>query len=66
MSNADKLARKRKATKAFWDGLSNADRHAIGDDLVLGTFDWLDWDLSPGSISLNYLDELRITWEVMQ
>lgn len=51
---------KRKARK-FWDSLSEADRFQLGDDLVLGDFDWRDWfEAKPPRGFMREVDDLRI------
>lgn len=55
----------RVKAKTFWHGLRDADRAEIGDQLVLGTFDWRDWFPSkPSAAFMNELDRQRILWEV--
>lgn len=50
----------------FWNGLSDDERWGVGDQLVLGAFDWSDWaDVAgePPKGGLDELDKLRIGWE---
>jgi hypothetical protein len=52
-----------KARRAFRE-LSNADRWALNDQLVLGDFDWRDWFYEPPSnVMLNELAALIQNWE---
>ena len=39
----------------------------LGDDFVLGTFDWREWglDAKPSRMFLNGADEARMDWECM-
>ena len=51
--------------RAFWKSLSTHDRWELGDQLVLGSFDWRDWmDRKPSAAFLNELDAERMYWEV--
>lgn len=53
-----------EAARKFWNGLDNAARWQLGDDLVLGEFDWRDWfDKKPEPAFMNELDQLRMHWE---
>lgn len=53
--------------RCFWDSLDDSARHQLGDDLVLGEFDWRDWLQSkPSHAFLRELDYLRILWESSQ
>lgn len=56
----------REKAKRFWDGLDDQSRGAIGDDLVLGTFDWRDWgfERKPTQSFLTWLDYYRTLWEM--
>jgi hypothetical protein len=56
----------REKAKRFWDGLDNQSRGEIGDQLVLGTFDWLDWgfERKPTRSFLTWLDYYRTLWEM--
>lgn len=50
--------------KKFWESLSSEQRWAIGDDLVLGTLDHLDWfGRKETAAFLNALDYHRMLWE---
>jgi len=63
MSNARDT---RERASKFWDKLSNEERWQIGDDLVLGCLDPLDWfDNMPDPGFLRELDRLRIQWEMI-
>jgi len=54
----------REKAQEFWDSLSPSQRWDIGDELVLGTFDWRDWLPSkPEPGFLNHVDYLRMLWE---
>lgn len=66
--NIHQRQRERDKAKRWWDQLSTAERNDLGDDLVLGSFNWKDWGLrrSPSSVFLNEVDELRIHWEIKE
>ncbi len=54
-----------RAAKKLWDSLDNAARGELGDALVLGTFNWLDWMDQPHPPGmLAALDKLRMDWEI--
>jgi hypothetical protein len=49
----------------LWDSLDNEARGVVGDELVLGTFNWGDWTELPRPIgALAALDRLRMNWEI--
>jgi hypothetical protein len=55
-----------RVAEALWRDLDNHERWGLGDQLVLGDFDWMDWFSDPppkGTIAA--LDKLRIEWEGM-
>jgi hypothetical protein len=61
-----KQARAEQArARRFWSSLSREDRNELGDQLVLGTFDYTDWfeGKRPSSAFLNELDRERMHWE---
>lgn len=59
-----KTQREREDARSFWKGLSNTSRWLIGDQLVLGDFDWRDWLSSkPSRAFLDELDQERMLWE---
>jgi hypothetical protein len=63
MSVADAMKEKKKAEKWF-KGLSDREIGQIGDDLVLGEFDWRDWlDEKPSSAFKNKLMDLCNNYE---
>lgn len=55
----------REKAKRFWDSLDSQSRGEIGDQLVLGTFDWRDWgfERKPTRSFLTWLDYYRMLWE---
>jgi hypothetical protein len=64
MSPRDKA---RAAAKRFWNSLDHADRNRLGDEFVLGTFDWSEWfDRKPAAGVLSEVDRLRIDWEIRE
>ncbi len=64
--NPRKRERERAKARTFWRRLSNAERSQIGDDLVLGTFEWSEWlGAKPTGTFLRAVDEERIGWEIM-
>ena len=59
--------RARMRARTFWESLALADRWQLGDELVLGYFDWHDWfDAKPEPGVLAEVDRLRMFWEDMQ
>jgi hypothetical protein len=53
-----------KATE-FFKLLSPSDRFELGDQFVLGTFDWRNWlESKPSSLFLRELDRQRMLWEM--
>jgi hypothetical protein len=60
--------RDRALARIFWESLSHHERWEVGDQLVLGEFDALDWaDRFPGirvsGAFLGEIDRMRILWE---
>jgi hypothetical protein len=54
-----------RAAKSFWDALDNESRGVVGDELVLGTFNWAEWTELPRPVgALAALDRLRMNWEI--
>lgn len=54
----------RRRAEGFWESLSVADRFEVGDQLVFGSFNPLDWDFRPVTgVFLARLDALRMLWE---
>lgn len=50
--------------RRWWAQLSPHDRWELGDQFVLGDFDWRDWfDERPTGTFLNEVDRLRMLWE---
>ena len=64
MTARDVMREKEKARK-WWDALPTEHRWTLGDDLVLGEFDWRDWGFSsrPSRAFMNEVDYLRMLWE---
>lgn len=59
-----KRENERAKARKFWNGLSNADRWVLGDQLVLGDFDWSEWmSRQPSAEFLREVDKLRMDWE---
>ena len=59
------MASDREKGRKFFRALDNKLKDQIGDDLVLGTFDWRDWDFEekPSAALLNGIEEERLLWE---
>ncbi|MDD5511322.1 MAG: hypothetical protein PHI12_10990 [Dehalococcoidales bacterium] len=57
----------RQAARDFLSRLSISEVFALGDDLVLGQFDWREWGFSkkPDAVFMNELDRQRIYIEEM-
>lgn len=58
-------ARERQRALRYFAKLTTDERHELGDALVLGDFDWMDWfDERPTLVFLRALDDARIHWEM--
>ena len=59
------LAAERERGRKYFEALSPEARWAIGDELVLGTLDPLDWfdGKKPSRAFIEGLDEARLRWE---
>jgi len=55
----------REHARKWWAKLTPPERWQLGDDLVLGCFDWREWGLSkpPSRVWLREVDYLRVLWE---
>ena len=52
--------------KTWFNSLSSSDKFSLGDQLVLGEFDWRDWfDSKPSSIFMNAVEAARMHWEIV-
>ena len=61
----DKRRRTQGQARRFFQGLTRAEKHDLGDQLVWGSFDWQDWFAKkPSAAFMNALDEERIHWEI--
>lgn len=57
-------AAERARGRAWFNSLGASDRGRLGDELVLGEFDWRAWLPSkPTSAFLNGADAARMEWE---
>ena len=64
--NVRQRIRERERARLYFKALDSFQRAEIGDQLVLGDFDWRDWFVSkPSAVFLNALDEERINWEIL-
>jgi hypothetical protein len=63
--NIHQRQREREKAKEFWECLSPSERWGLGDQLVLGSFDWMDWGFTkrPSGAFLDEVDYLRMLWE---
>jgi len=63
--NARERMREVEKARKFWQGLSNQDRWELGDQMVLGNVDYLDWfgGERPSSVFMAELDYQRVLWE---
>ena len=63
--NIHQRAREKDKAKKWWNQLSAPERFDLGDELVLGAFDWTTWGFNkaPSSVFLNEVDDLRMHWE---
>lgn len=65
MLTTEQRDRAYRAAKALWDSLDNESRGVVGDELVLGTFNWGEWtELPRPPGALAALDRLRMAWEI--
>ena len=57
--------RDKEKARTFWKALSRQDKGALGDGLVLGDVDWMDWgfDKRPSAAFRNEVDYQRTLWE---
>jgi len=63
---ADYIDKEEEAAEAFFNKLSTHERSSIQDDLILGTIDWLDWDMEkPSMVFRNKFYKLLNDWERM-
>ena len=59
--------REREAGQKWFNELPNYLKWELGDQFVLGDFDWRDWfDEKPSEAFLNAIDSARINWEMMR
>lgn len=70
--NQRQLARERSHGEAWFKSLVDADKWELGDQFVLGTFDWRDWaDMAgwskkPSRAFLQGAETARLQWEMVQ
>lgn len=58
-------AREKEKARKFWARLGSWERGELGNQLVLGDFDWRDWlDKKPSRVFLDEVDRERILWEM--
>jgi hypothetical protein len=58
--------RERERAEEWIDSMSSHDLGELGDEFVLGTFDWRDWlNSKPSGEFLRAADERRIYREIM-
>jgi hypothetical protein len=57
--------REREKARKWWNALPHELRGPLGDDLVLGEFDWRDWgfESKPSRAFMNAVDYERGLWE---
>lgn len=49
----------------FWKQLSPTDRDELGNQFVLGNYDWKDWWIDPPQKGvMNEVEKLRMLWEM--
>lgn len=57
--------RDEERAKKWWAGLTDDQRWALGDALVLGEFDWREWfEHKESRAFMNELDQQRMLWEM--
>lgn len=58
-------AEQKTAGRTWFDGLGSGDKWNIGDALVLGTFEWIDWfERKPSAPFMHGVEDARMHWEV--
>lgn len=58
------VARERARAREWFKSLDSLAKWDLGDQLVLGDFDWRDWfDDKPSGVFMNEVDRERIFWE---
>jgi hypothetical protein len=61
----DTKAKANTWAKDIWACLDSRQRGELGDELVLGTFDWRDWSYDPPPVGgISALAKLQANWEV--
>ena len=56
--------REQEKARRAWDALDKRQQADLGDALVLGTFDWIDWfDVEPSGAFMNELGRLFVLEE---
>lgn len=63
--NTREQGRDRERARRWWSSLERAERSRLGDELVLGIVDWLDWGFAvrPSSAFRDEVDAERLRWE---
>lgn len=64
MSGAESRRERDKGARWF-EGLPTDERWQLGDDLVHGCVEWVDWGFEkrPSGSFVNGVDEARLNWE---
>lgn len=58
-------AREQKRARDWFNSLSRSEKFNLGDELVFGSVDWLDWgfEKKPSAVFVNEVDKERLFWE---
>lgn len=60
-----KRAKDRKAGRQFFRKLASHDKWELGDQFVLGSFDWREWfSARPSAAFIDGVEDERLYWEV--
>ena len=63
----DSPKREREKANRWFQDLDNWQKWELGDQLVLGEFDWREWfEAKPSATFMNAIDSARINWEMMR
>lgn len=62
--NVRQAMRERARARSWFQGLRRDLKDALGDEFVLGTFDWRNWfDRRPTNVFLREVERERMLWE---
>ena len=62
---SDRIKRERAKGRRWFESLTHHEKWQLGDDFVLGTFEWREWfDTKPSSAFLRGAEDARLYWEM--